>query len=187
MKVSTTDLPGCLVVEPKVFADARGFFLESWNRERYAAHGIGPDFVQSNLSRSARGVVRGLHYQWPNPQGKLVSVLEGEVYDVAVDIRSGSSTFGQWTAVFLSAENKRQFWIPEGFAHGFAVTSEFAQLSYLCTTPFDVAADAALRWNDADVAIDWPVSAPSLSNKDAGAPSLKDVPPDRLPRYTEAT
>src|SRR5690606_32422968 len=113
VKVIETPLPGCLVIEPKVFGDARGWFFESWNRERYAEHGIGPDFVQSNLSRSARGVLRGLHYQWPNPQGKLVSVLEGEVYDVAVDIRRGSPNFGQWTAVHLSAENRRQFWIPE--------------------------------------------------------------------------
>lgn len=185
MKVIETTLPGCLVIEPKVFADPRGFFLESWNRDRYAAHGIGPDFVQANLSRSARGVVRGLHYQWPCPQGKLVSVLEGEVYDVAVDIRRGSPTFGQSTAVFLSAENMRQCWIPAGFAHGFAVTSDSAQISYLCTTPFDAAADATLSWNDPDLAIDWPVSEPMLSRKDAAAPPLKEVPPDRLPRYME--
>ena len=124
MKIIETDLPGCLVIEPRQFGDSRGWFMESWNRERYAAHGIGPDFVQSNLSRSEQGVLRGLHYQWPNPQGKLVSVLEGEVYDVAVDIRRGSPHYGRWSAAMLSAENRRQFWIPPGFAHGFVALSE---------------------------------------------------------------
>ncbi|SKA20542.1 dTDP-4-dehydrorhamnose 3,5-epimerase [Novilysobacter spongiicola] len=183
MKVTETSLPGCLVIEPKVFGDARGFFLETWNRERYAGHGIGPDFVQSNLSRSAQGVLRGLHYQWPNPQGKLVSVQEGEVFDVAVDIRRGSPTFGQWTGVILSAENKRQFWIPEGFAHGFVVTSDAAQFSYLCTAPYDASADAGVAWNDAEIAIDWPVTDPSLSAKDAAAPCLGDIATGRLPIF----
>lgn len=186
MKVTETSLPGCLVIEPKVFGDDRGWFFESWNRERYSGHGIGPDFVQSNLSRSARGVLRGLHYQWPGPQGKLVSVLEGEVYDVAVDIRRGSPNFGQWTAVILSAENRRQFWIPEGFAHGFVALSEFAQFTYLCTALYDAAADTSIVWNDPDIAIDWPVAEPSLSGKDAAAPRLGDLPPDRLPAYTGA-
>lgn len=181
MKVIETDLSGCLVIEPKVFGDARGFFMETWNRGRYAEHGIGPDFVQSNLSRSARGVLRGLHYQWPNPQGKLVSVLEGEVYDVAVDIRRGSPTFGRWAGVILSAENKRQLWIPEGFAHGFVSLSESALFAYLCTTAYDAQADASVRWDDPTIGIDWPVSNPSLSDKDATAPLLADVAPDRLP------
>lgn len=183
MRVVETPLPGCLVIEPKVFGDDRGWFFESWSRERYAAHGIGPDFVQSNLSRSARGVLRGLHYQWPNPQGKLVSVLEGEVYDVAVDIRRGSPNHGQWTGVHLSAENRRQFWIPEGFAHGFVALSEFAQFTYLCTAAYDAAADAGIAWNDPDIAIDWPVAEPSLSAKDAAAPRLAYVAADRLPDY----
>ncbi|MGH8084252.1 MAG: dTDP-4-dehydrorhamnose 3,5-epimerase [Lysobacter sp.] len=183
MKVVETDLPGCLVIEPEVYGDERGFFLETWNRERYARHGIGPDFVQSNLSRSARGVLRGLHYQWPKPQGKLVSVHEGEVYDVAVDIRRGSPTFGRWTAVMLSAENRRQFWIPEGFAHGFVALSEFAQYSYMCTAAYDAGADANVAWNDATIGIDWPVAAPSLSGKDGAAPLLKDIAPARLPEY----
>lgn len=181
MKVIETSLSGCLVIEPKVFGDTRGFFMESWNRERYAGHGIGPEFVQSNLSRSERGVLRGLHYQWPNPQGKLVSVLEGEVYDVAVDIRPGSPTFGRWAGEVLSAENKRQFWIPEGFAHGFVVTSEAALFTYLCTAPYDASADAGIAWNDPDIGIDWPITDPGLSAKDAKAPRLKDVPGDRLP------
>lgn len=183
MKVVETALPGCLVVEPTVFGDDRGFFFEAWNADRYGRLGLPDRFVQSNVSSSARGVLRGLHYQWPNPQGKLMSVLEGEVYDVAVDIRRGSSTFGRWAAVILSAENKRQFWIPEGFAHGFAVLSERAIFSYLCTAKYDKSADASVRWNDADIAIDWPIDAPLLSGKDAVAPFLKDVAHERLPVF----
>lgn len=183
MKVVETSLPGCVVIEPAVFGDDRGFFFETWNADRYGQLGLPDKFVQSNVSSSARGVLRGLHYQWPNPQGKLVSVLEGEVYDVAVDIRRGSPTFGRWDAVILSAENKRQFWIPEGFAHGFAVLSERAIFSYLCTAQYDKSADANVRWNDADIAIDWPIDAPLLSDKDAIAPLLKDVGPDRLPLF----
>ena len=183
MKVVETSLPGCVVIEPAVFGDERGFFFETWNAERYGQHGLPTAFVQSNVSSSARGVLRGLHYQWPNPQGKLVSVLEGEVYDVAVDIRRGSPTFGQWAAVMLSAENKRQFWIPEGFAHGFAVVSERALFSYLCTAVYDKAADAGVRWDDPAIGIDWPVAEPQLSAKDAVAPLLADVAPERLPTY----
>lgn len=184
MKVIATDLPGCALIEPRVFGDERGFFFESWNQPRYAEAGLPMQFVQGNVSRSAHGVLRGLHYQWPNPQGKLVSVLEGEVFDVAVDIRRGSPTFGRSTAVLLSAQNKRQFWIPEGFAHGFVTLSEHALFSYLCTTVYDAAADANVRWNDAELAIDWPISTPSLSAKDANAPFLADIPPERLPLYT---
>lgn len=183
MKVIETSLPGCVVIEPAVFGDDRGFFFETWNADRYGQLGLPDKFVQSNVSSSARGVLRGLHYQWPNPQGKLVSVLEGEVYDVAVDIRRGSPTFGRWAAVILSAENKRQFWIPEGFAHGFAVLSERAIFSYLCTAQYDKSADASVRWNDAGMAIDWPIDAPLLSDKDAVAPFLKDVAHDRLPVF----
>ena len=183
MKVIETALPGCLVIEPAVFGDDRGFFFETWNAERYAKAGLPDKFVQSNVSSSARGVLRGLHYQWPNPQGKLVSVLEGEVYDVAVDIRRGSPHFGKWAAVVLSAENKRQFWIPEGFAHGFAVLSERALFSYLCTAQYDKLADASIRWNDAEIGIDWPVDEPLLSDKDALAPFLKEVSSDRLPFF----
>lgn len=183
MKVVETNLPGCSIIEPAVFGDERGFFFETWNADRYRQLGLPDKFVQSNVSSSARGVLRGLHYQWPNPQGKLVSVLEGEVYDVAVDIRRGSPTFGRWASVVLSAENKRQLWIPEGFAHGFAVLSERAIFSYLCTAQYDKSADASVRWNDADIAIDWPIDAPLLSDKDAAAPFLKDVAPDRLPVF----
>ena len=183
MRIIETDLPGCLVVEPRQFGDARGWFMEGWHRERYAGHGIGPDFVQSNLSRSARGVLRGLHYQWPSPQGKLVSVLEGEVYDVAVDIRRGSPHYGRWTAALLSEENRRQFWIPPGFAHGFVALSESALVSYLCTTTYDPEADAAVAWDDPQLAIDWPVARPQLSAKDAAAPRLDDIIPERAPAY----
>lgn len=183
MKVVETSLPGCSIIEPAVFGDERGFFFETWNADRYRQLGLPDKFVQSNVSSSARGVLRGLHYQWPNPQGKLVSVLEGEVYDVAVDIRRGSPTFGRSAAMILSAENKRQFWIPEGFAHGFAVLSERAIFSYLCTAQYDKSADASVRWNDAEIAIDWPIDAPLLSDKDAAAPFLKDVTPDRLPVF----
>ncbi len=183
MKVIETSLPGCVVIEPAVFGDERGFFFETWNADRYGQLGLPDKFVQSNVSSSARGVLRGLHYQWPKSQGKLLSVLEGEVYDVAVDIRRGSPTFGHWDAVILSAENKRQFWIPEGFAHGFAVLSERAIFSYLCTAQYDKFADASIRWNDADIAIDWPIDAPLLSDKDAVAPFLKDVAPERLPVF----
>ncbi|HBP01858.1 MAG TPA: dTDP-4-dehydrorhamnose 3,5-epimerase [Stenotrophomonas sp.] len=183
MKIVETSLAGCRVIEPAVFGDSRGFFFETWNAERFQDQGLPGSFVQSNVSSSARGVLRGLHYQWPRPQGKLVSVLEGEVYDVAVDIRRGSPTFGQWEAVVLSAENRKQFWIPEGFAHGFAVLSERALFSYLCTDVYVREADAGIRWNDADIAVDWPISAPTLSAKDETAPFLKDIAEDRLPVY----
>ncbi len=183
MRVIHTELSGCVVIEPQVFGDERGYFYESFNAERFAAVGLDLRFVQTNVSRSAAGVLRGLHYQWPNPQGKLVSVLEGEVYDVAVDIRVGSPTFGRWMAAVLTAENKRHFWIPEGFAHGFVVISEFATFTYQCTALYDRAADAGIRWNDAAIAIDWPVADPLLSAKDERAPFLAEVPRGRLPAY----
>ncbi len=185
MKVIETDLPGCVVIEPRIFGDARGFFYEGWNQARFAEAGLDFSIAQSNVSSSTRGVLRGLHYQWPNPQGKLVNVLEGEVFDVAVDIRRGSPTFGRWAGVMLTAENKRHFWIPEGFAHGFAVVSERAVFSYLCTRVYDAAADAGIRWDDAALAIDWPVGQPLLSAKDENAPLLADVPPNRLPVFTQ--
>jgi dTDP-4-dehydrorhamnose 3,5-epimerase len=184
MKISETDLPGCLMIEPRVFGDARGSFFESWNQKTYAEAGLDLRFVQGNVSNSVRGVLRGLHYQWPNPQGKLVSVLEGEVYDVAVDIRRGSPHFGCWTAAILSADNHRQFWIPEGFAHGFATLSERAVFAYQCTALYDHAADAGIRWNDARLAIDWPIAEPLLSDKDAAAPFLDDIAAVRLPEYS---
>lgn len=183
MKVIKTAMPGCVVIEPAVFGDERGFFFETWNAERFAAMGLPGNFVQSNVSCSSKGVLRGLHYQWPRPQGKLVTVLEGEVYDVAVDIRRGSPTFGRWEAVILSGENKRQFWIPEGFAHGFAVLSERALFSYLCTDIYVKEVDSGIRWNDPALAVDWPISAPILSAKDETTPFLKDIAEDCLPVY----
>ena len=183
MKLIETSLPGALIIEPQVFGDSRGFFYESYNKGKWRDAGIDADFVQTNVSRSARGVLRGLHYQWPNPQGKLVSVLEGEVYDVAVDIRRGSPTFGQSAAVMLTADNHRHFWVPEGFAHGFCVLSEFATFTYQCTALYDARADAGIRWNDAELAIDWPLSEPLLSDKDRRTPLLKDVAPERLPVF----
>lgn len=183
MKIIQTALPGCLVIEPTVFGDARGYFYESFNARKFAEAGLDLRFVQSNVSRSARGVLRGLHYQWPHPQGKLVSVTEGEVYDVAVDVRAGSPTFGKWAAAILSADNKRHFWIPEGFAHGFAVLSEYATFTYQCTALYDAAADAGVHWNDPAIAIDWPIARPLLSDKDTRTPLLAEVPREKLPTY----
>jgi dTDP-4-dehydrorhamnose 3,5-epimerase len=183
VKVIQTSLPGLVLLEPVVFGDARGFFFETWNAERYAAQGLPSSFVQSNVSSSSKGVLRGLHYQWPRPQGKLVTVLQGEVYDVAVDIRRGSPTFGRWEAFILSGENRRQLWIPPGFAHGFAVLSDDALFNYLCTDVYVKEADASVRWNDADIAVDWPISTPTLSSKDEQAPFLQDIPAERLPVY----
>jgi dTDP-4-dehydrorhamnose 3,5-epimerase len=184
MKVISTSLPGVLILEPQVFGDSRGFFYESYNERTFCVAGIEDHrFVQTNVSRSARGVLRGLHYQWPNPQRKLVSVIEGEVYDVAVDIRHGSPTFGQSVSVMLTADNHRHFWVPEGFAHGFCVLSEFATFTYQCTALYDPKADAGIRWNDAALGIDWPISAPLLSDKDGNTPLLQDVPAERLPVF----
>ena len=181
MKIIKTKLPGVLIIEPKVFGDQRGFFMETWNQATFSEKGINEKFVQDNLSFSRKGVLRGLHFQNPNGQGKLVSVLEGEVFDVAVDIRSGSSTFGQWVSCTLSSENKRQFYIPPGFAHGFCVTSEVALFSYKCTEFYSPLAEGCVLWNDPDLDIPWPVSNPELSTKDQHAVKLADIPRDRLP------
>lgn len=183
MKIIETKLPGAFVIEPAVFGDARGFFFETWNAERFGQHGLPTNFVQSNVSSSSKDVLRGLHYQWPRPQGKLVSVLRGEVLDVAVDIRRGSPTFGQWEGMILSEENKRQFWIPEGFAHGFAVLSDSAVFSYLCTDVYVKEADAGVRWNDPAIGVDWQIDVPLLSDKDTHAPLLGDIAHDRLPVF----
>lgn len=181
MKVEATELPGVKLITPDVFADERGWFVESWRQERYLEHGIGPEFVQANASRSARGVLRGLHYQWPEPQGKLVWVSHGRVWDIAVDIRPQSPSFRRWTAIELSDQCHRQLWIPEGFAHGFQVLSETATFHYLCTRPYRPAFDAAIAWHDPDIGVDWPLPPVGLSAKDARAPCLADLPADRLP------
>jgi len=182
VKLIETGVPGLVVVEPVVYGDKRGFFMETWNSDRYGACGLPNRFVQSNISRSAAGVIRGLHYQHPCAQGKLVSVLEGRVFDVAVDIRSDSPTFRQWAGVELSASNHRQLYVPEGFAHGFCVLGDSALLSYLCTTPFNAECDAAIAWNDPDIGIEWPVEPQSLSARDRKAPRLRDVPVECLPQ-----
>jgi dTDP-4-dehydrorhamnose 3,5-epimerase len=179
-----TGIPGPLVIEPDVHSDARGFFMETWHASRYRAAGLPDRFVQSNLSRSGPGVVRGLHFQHPCPQGKLVYVLEGRVFDVAVDIRSDSPTFRQWAGVELSAENHRQFYIPEGFAHGFCVLGEGALLAYLCTNEYRAECDSVMAWDDPDIGIRWPVAEGTLSPKDANAPRLADIPVEALPRLT---
>ena len=183
MNVIETDLPGILILEPRVFGDERGFFMESWNGRRYEELGIPNSFVQDNLSFSARGVLRGLHFQNPRAQGKLVSVLRGEVFDVAVDIRTGSPTFGRWTGATLSAENKRQFWVPPDFAHGFVVTSEDALFSYKCTDYYAPEHDGSILWNDPEIGIRWPVENPTLSGKDVSAPPLSGMPKGSLPAY----
>ncbi len=182
MKVTQTALAGVVIIEPKIFPDARGFFVETYNKDRYAASGIDIDFVQDNLSFSSKGVLRGLHYQEPHAQGKLVYILQGEVWDVAVDIRHGSPTFGEWTAVTLSSENKKQFYIPPGFAHGFCVMSETALFSYKCTEFYHPECDGGFRWDDPEIGIDWPVTEPILSEKDGKLPFLRDVPSGRLPQ-----
>jgi dTDP-4-dehydrorhamnose 3,5-epimerase len=183
VNVVETGLPGVLLVEPDVFGDERGFFMELYNRERYREAGLEAEFVQDNLSYSRHGILRGLHFQNPDQQGKLVYVLEGEVFDVAADIREGSPHFGEWVAYTLSSENKRQLYVPKGFAHGFVVTSEAALLAYKCTALYNRQADAAVRWDDPRIGIDWPLKRPELSEKDRNAPLHSQMPYGALPRY----
>jgi len=182
MNVTPTGLEGLLIVSPVVRQDERGYFLETWTHSRYAAHGMPMDMGQDNLSWSRRGVLRGLHYQFPRAQAKLVSVAVGEIFDVAVDIRVGSPTFGRWRGVWLSAENHRQLYVPEGFAHGFCVLSEGALVSYKCSREYDPAGEGAILWSDPDLGIDWPIAAPLLSPKDAAALPLSATAPEQLPR-----
>ncbi len=179
-----TGIEGVLIFEPKVFGDDRGFFMETWSRDRYREAGLDVEFVQDNISSSSRGVLRGLHYQNPQPQGKLVQVLKGEVLDVAADIRVGSPTFGKVATCLLSDENHRQFYVPAGFAHGFCVLSETALFLYKCTAFYNAGAEGGLLWNDPDLGIDWPVADPILSEKDSIALRLKDIPKEKLPVYT---
>jgi len=180
MNVTECELAGLLLIEPKVFGDLRGFFLESWNRDRYRAAGIPDDFVQDNFSFSGRGTLRGLHFQNPRTQGKLVSVWQGEVWDVAVDIRRQSRTFGRWLGMTLSAENKRQLYVPPGFAHGFVVLSETALFHYKCTNDYSPKDEIGFRWDDPAVGIRWPVERPILSSRDAQAPLLREIPEEKL-------
>jgi dTDP-4-dehydrorhamnose 3,5-epimerase len=176
MKVTLTKLKDCVVIEPRVFGDSRGFFLETFQADRYAQEaGIVLPFVQDNHSRSTRGVLRGLHFQRTKPQGKLVRVVSGEVYDVAVDIRVDSSTFGQWEGVVLSEANKKQFWVPPGFAHGFLVLSAVADFEYKCTDYYDPSDEGCILWSDPALSIPWATYEPILAGKDATAPVLSDV------------
>ena len=175
MKVINTKLEGCMIIKPRVFDDERGFFLETFQFERYTnLVGINSSFVQDNHSRSSKGVLRGLHFQKTKPQGKLVRVVHGEVYDVALDIRKDSSTFGQWESLILSEENKTQIWIPPGFAHGFVVLSNTADLEYKCTEYYDPYDEESILWNDPDLRIPWPMKNPILSKKDAKAQKWAD-------------
>jgi dTDP-4-dehydrorhamnose 3,5-epimerase len=175
VRVIPTDLRGVLIVEPIVHRDARGFFLETYHEQRFAAAGISGPFVQDNHSRSQRGVLRGLHAQLRQPQGKLVRAVVGEIFDVAVDVRAGSRTFGRWTAVTLDAQAFRQLWIPPGFLHGFCVMSEVAEIEYKCTAPYDRADEVGVAWNDPDIGIEWPIREPALSQKDTQLPPLSQV------------
>jgi len=183
VEVIETRLPGVLIIEPRAFGDTRGFFMETFSQEKYAEAGIKANFVQDNLSFSLRGVLRGLHYQNPNSQGKIVSVVQGEVFDVAVDIRIGSPHFGQWVGVNLSRENHRQLWIPPGFAHGFCVLSDTAYFTYKCTNIYTPSAEGGVMWNDPDIGVEWPIQDVVLSDKDKVYSRLKDVLVEKLPKY----
>jgi dTDP-4-dehydrorhamnose 3,5-epimerase len=183
MKIVPTELDGVQIIEPDVFADERGFFMESYQSRRYREAGIEAEFVQDNISRSVRNTLRGLHYQHPNGQAKLVQVLEGEIYDVAVDIRRGSPTFGRWVEVILSDRNRRQFYIPAGFAHGFCVLSTNALFLYKCGDFYAPEAEGGICWDDPDLAIPWPVQSPILSRRDSRFTPLRQVASHRLPVF----
>lgn len=184
MNVTGTAIPGVLIIEPRLIGDSRGFFMETFQTERYAAAGIKQTLVQDNLSRSAYGVLRGLHLQNPGSQGKLVTVLKGRVLDVAVDVRSGSPTFGKHIAIELDDEARRQVWIPRGFAHGFAVLSDTADFYYKCDAPYRPKDEIVVRWDDPALGIDWKIAQPRLSSRDAAAPLLAEI--SNLPQYDPA-
>jgi dTDP-4-dehydrorhamnose 3,5-epimerase len=186
MRLVETAIPGVVILEPKAFGDARGFFLETYRENAYHEAGLTQRFVQANHSRSRRGVLRGLHYQLTQPQGKLVMVTRGQVFDVAVDVRVGSPTFGQWVSCVLDDETHRQMYIPPGFAHGFAVLSEEADFLYQCTDYYHPASEAGIAWDDPDLGIPWPDLEYTLSPKDLQNPRLKDQLPEKLPRYDAA-
>jgi len=183
LKITPTDLTDVLLIEPEVHRDTRGFFLETWHAARYAEAGLDVRFAQDNHSRSQRGTLRGLHVQLAKPQGKLVRVSIGEIFDVAVDIRHDSPTFGRHVGVVLSAENFHQLWIPEGFAHGFCVLSEIAEMQYKCTDVYDPTSELTIAWNDSTIGIAWPLENPLLSDKDRAGRSLADCAPQDLPVY----
>jgi dTDP-4-dehydrorhamnose 3,5-epimerase len=182
LRVLETGLDGVVIIEPRVHGDERGFFLETWKASSYGAHGLPVVFEQANLSRSTKGVLRGLHFQCRQPQGKLVSVLEGCIFDVAVDVRPGSKSFGQWAGVELSAVNHRQLYVPEGFAHGFIVLSDSALFHYNCTTEYSPQHEVSVAWNDPDIGIKWPCEPTAVSEKDRVACFLRDLPVEQLPQ-----
>jgi dTDP-4-dehydrorhamnose 3,5-epimerase len=183
MNVLPTRLPGVVVIEPRVFHDDRGYFFEIWNGARFGEAGLPSGSVQDNLSRSEPGVLRGLHLQSPTAQAKLLTVVSGEIWDVAVDVRRGSPNFGRWVGVTLSAQNHRQVFIPAGFAHGFVVTGEAAMVCYKCDAPYAPGDEMTILWNDPDLGIEWPLPSPRLSPKDRAGVRLRDVPLDRLPPF----
>lgn len=183
IKYTETDLPGVLLIDPAVFKDSRGFFMETFHQKKYAEAGIDHAFVQDNYSHSTRGTLRGLHYQLNYPQGKLVYVITGEIYDVAVDIRRGSPGFGKWVGQYLSDKNRRQIFVPEGFAHGFCVLSETADVLYKTTDLYNPDDEYGVLWSDPTIGIDWPVEMPVVSDKDKQFPGLKEAPEENLPIY----
>ncbi|MFU8805240.1 MAG: dTDP-4-dehydrorhamnose 3,5-epimerase [Bradymonadaceae bacterium] len=183
MKLLSTPLPGVLVIEPRVFADGRGFFVETFRTDLLSEAGLAEPFVQDNHSRSRKGVLRGLHYQLEQPQGKLVRVTRGAVYDVAVDVRLDSPSFGQWFGCVLDDETHRQLYVPPGFAHGFCVLSDEVDFVYKCTDYYHPQSEQGIAWDDPDLAIKWPLQDVSLSEKDQGHPGLADQAPERLPKY----
>jgi dTDP-4-dehydrorhamnose 3,5-epimerase len=176
MRIIPTKLPEVLSIEPTIYRDDRGYFLQTWNRKEFGSAGIPTEFVQDSLSRSSRGVLRGLHFQNPNAQGKLVSAMAGTVFDVVVDVRRGSPMFGEWVGTELSSDNRVQLWIPPGFAHGFCVLSDSADLLYKFTAHYDPPSERAIRWDDPEIGIVWPISDPIVSPKDRKAPLFKDCP-----------
>jgi dTDP-4-dehydrorhamnose 3,5-epimerase len=183
MNVHKTELDGVVVIEPNVFNDQRGYFFETYQRKRYADAGISVDFVQDNLSFSKKRALRGLHYQHPHDQAKLIQVIQGRVFDVVVDIRLGSPTFGKWIGQYLSDENKQQLFVPGGFAHGFCVLSDAALFHYKCSDFYTPEYEGGIHWSDPDAAIDWPLESPIVSEKDAKYSCLKDIAKDKLPSY----
>jgi len=183
VNIIETPLPGVVEIVPDVYTDKRGFFMETYQQLRYKDRGIGCTFVQDNLSFSVRGTLRGLHYQYPRSQAKLVQVLEGEAFDVVVDIRRGSPHFGQWAGALLSDQNRRQLYVPEGFAHGFCVLSDRALVHYKCSDFYAPECEGGILWSDPDLNIDWPLKTPVLSEKDSRYSLLRDLPVDRLPEY----
>jgi dTDP-4-dehydrorhamnose 3,5-epimerase len=187
MKITPTSLPDVLIIEPRAFEDRRGFFMETYHQKRYGQMNIHAVFVQDNLSHSIQGILRGLHYQLHHPQAKLVQAVTGSIFDVAVDIRHGSPTFGKWVGANLTDENRHQIFVPEGFAHGFCVLSETADVVYKCTDFYAPGDEGGILWSDPGIGIDWPISDPQLSDKDSAYPCLRDVPREHLPVYKERT